>query len=105
MLLIGLAAATFRLTMLLSDESGPFDVILRLRLLLSRIPFFHDLISCFYCLSVWMSALMCCWAAALSLITWGAWPIYWMASSGLAIVMHTFVEHQYPLAEEGEIYG
>jgi len=46
--------AVWRLTHFFVAEDGPFDVIIRLRKALGS-GFFNELISCFYCLSVWIS--------------------------------------------------
>jgi len=48
------ALAVWRLTHLLSKEDGPWDVMLRLRQTMSG-GIWGNLISCFYCLSVWMA--------------------------------------------------
>jgi hypothetical protein len=46
--------AVWRLTHLLSQEDGPFDVVIRFRKLLGH-GFFGSLLDCFYCLSIWIS--------------------------------------------------
>ena len=48
------ALAVWRLTHLLSKEDGPWDAMLRLRRALSG-RFGGNLLSCFYCLSLWMA--------------------------------------------------
>ena len=48
------ALAVWRLTHLLAKEDGPWDVVRRLRRALSG-GFLGALISCFYCLSVWIA--------------------------------------------------
>jgi hypothetical protein len=49
--------AVWRLTMLLSFEAGPFDLLSRIRAGLVRIGL-QRLIRCFHCLSVWISAIV-----------------------------------------------
>src|SRR5271157_3306044 len=48
------ALAVWRLTHFFSTEDGPWDVALRLRRSLNGL-FWGKLISCFYCLSFWIS--------------------------------------------------
>ncbi len=73
-IIIGLAA--WRVAALLSYEKGPLDVFLKLRIMLgfthgsNAIPsvwpdrFLPNLVSCVWCLSVWMAAAM-----------WGMWQL------------------------------
>jgi len=49
------AIAVWRLTHLLATEDGPWDIIVRLRRALGG-GFLGSLLSCFYCLSVWIAA-------------------------------------------------
>lgn len=46
--------AVWRLTMLLCYEAGPFDLFTRIRVGLARAGL-HRLISCFHCMSFWVS--------------------------------------------------
>jgi Protein of unknown function (DUF1360) len=45
----------WRITHLLSDEDGPWDVALRLRQRVGK-GFLGGMLDCFYCLSLWTSA-------------------------------------------------
>ena len=45
----------WRITHLLSAEDGPWDVVIRLRRSAGE-GFLGDLLDCFYCLSIWISA-------------------------------------------------
>ncbi len=47
--------AVWRLTHLLSEEDGPWDVILRLRVRLGQ-GFLGQLMDCFFCTSLWVAA-------------------------------------------------
>jgi hypothetical protein len=76
------ALAVWRLTHLLAKEDGPWDMILKLR----RSPgggFFGRLLSCFYCLSVWIAipfALFLDGTAVERIVAW-------LALSGAAILL------------------
>jgi hypothetical protein len=76
------ALATWRITHLLSDEDGPGDVVVRLRLRLGS-GFWGSLMDCFYCLSLWV-------AAPLALVVTRVpveWPLIWLALSGAACLL------------------
>jgi hypothetical protein len=47
-----LVIVVWRLTHLICAEDGPFDLIIKLRKVLSN-SFFGKLMDCFYCLSIW----------------------------------------------------
>jgi len=49
----------WRLTHLLSNEDGPFDIIIRFRKLLGD-SFWGKLMDCFYCLSIWVGLISAC---------------------------------------------
>ena len=46
--------AVWRITHLLSQEDGPFDLVIKFRQQLGQ-GFLGDLLDCFYCLSIWVS--------------------------------------------------
>jgi hypothetical protein len=74
--------ATWRVTHLLVNEDGPWNVITRLRRRIGD-GFWGQLMDCFYCASMWVSA-----AAALTLAArWLEWPLYWLAISGAACLL------------------
>src|SRR5215472_14776364 len=73
------ALATWRVTHLIVYEDGPWDVIARLRRRAGS-GFFGKLMDCFYCSSLWVSAL-----AALALQPSPKdWVMLWLAISGAA---------------------
>jgi len=79
--------AVWRVTHLLSQEDGPFDLVLRLRKRLGQ-GFFGSLLDCFYCLSLWMSI-------PFSFLLCDAWIpglVIWLALSGGACVLFRVVE-------------
>jgi hypothetical protein len=72
-----LALVTWRLTSLLVDERGPFDVLTHVRRWLRRRVVVGDAFDCFFCASVWV-------AAPLALALDGPWLLHWLALSGAA---------------------
>jgi hypothetical protein len=74
--------ATWRLTHLLASEDGPGDVIASLRRMLGE-GFFGSLMDCFYCVSLWIAALVAC----LLMRKWSEWPLLWLALSGGACLL------------------
>lgn len=76
------ALAVWRLTHLLAHEDGPWDVFRRLRGATAGIPG-GRLLSCFYCLSLWL-ALPAGWFVG---GTWAERIAAWLAASGAAILL------------------
>ena len=74
--------ACWRLSEMLANEDGPFDVLARIRARLGR-GFFGRLMDCFQCVSLWTAALLACYVAGLS---WH-WPVVWLAISGAACLL------------------
>ena len=73
------ALATWRLTSLHCYEDGPLQILERLR----QVRGLHDLLSCFWCTSVWAAALF----AVLLRQPLADWPATWLGISALAIVI------------------
>jgi hypothetical protein len=74
--------SVWRLTHLLNAEDGPWALVVRLRRRAGS-GFWGDLMDCFLCLSIWVSAPL---AAALG-NSWGERLLLWPALSGGAIVL------------------
>src|SRR5688500_13648322 len=74
--------AVWRLTHLLAQEDGPWDVFRRLRSAVSRVPG-GRLLSCFYCLSLWV-AIPAGWFVGETLVEQVA---AWLAASGAAVLL------------------
>lgn len=78
--------ATWRLTHLLQAEDGPWDLLVRLRLLLrspdgdGRVGRLFD---CFYCLSLWIALPFAAWLGT----GWREILLLWPALSGGAILL------------------
>lgn len=79
----GLAAlAVWRVTHLLAEEDGPWDLIARLRGRLGA-NILGRLMDCFYCLSLWI-------ALPLAVLTSNGWfglAVHWLALSGAACLL------------------
>jgi hypothetical protein len=74
--------ATWRLTHLLAEEDGPWDVVVRLRVWLGKSTLGQAL-DCFYCLSLWI-------AAPLALVldrSLHYWFLTWLAVSGASCLL------------------
>mgnify|MGYP001208104197 CR=1 FL=1 len=79
--------AVWRLCHLLSQEDGPFDMVVRFRKLFGH-GFFGNLLDCFYCLSVWISIPFAVWLGR----EWKEWIIVWLALSGGASILFKLTE-------------
>jgi hypothetical protein len=74
--------ATWRLSHLLAEEDGPWDIIIRIRKQLGQ-GFFGTLLDCFYCLSIWIAIPFAVWMSN----EWITGIIYWLAISGGACIL------------------
>lgn len=79
--------AVWRLSYLLSQEDGPFDVVIKLRKLLGH-GFLGSLLDCFYCLSLWISIPLAAWISD----DWAEGIITWLALSGAACILFNVSE-------------
>lgn len=79
--------AIWRITHLLSQEDGPFDIVIKFRKLLGQ-GFFGNLLDCFYCLSLWIAVPF----AFLLSNEWLQGIIIWFALSGGACLLFKFSE-------------
>lgn len=79
-LLAGLAV--WRVTHLLSREDGPWNCFGRLRDVVAK-TFSATLVSCFYCLSLWIAAPLAWWLGT----NWKEQGLLWLALSASAIFL------------------
>ena len=79
--------AVWRICHLLSQEDGPFDVIIRVRKLFGQ-GFFGNLLDCFYCLSMWVSVPFAFWLGN----DWKEIVVFWLALSGGACILFKITE-------------
>jgi len=81
--------AVWRISYLLSQEDGPFDIIIRIRKQIGS-GFFGNLLDCFYCISIWVSIPF----AYLLCEGWLDGIITLFALSGAASLLFNFSEKQ-----------
>lgn len=79
--------AVWRVSHLLSQEDGPFDLVIRFRKLFGQ-GFFGNLLDCFFCLSMWVSVPFAVWLAE----SWQEGVVTWLALSGGAAVLFKLTE-------------
>jgi hypothetical protein len=85
------ALATYRLSLMLSSEEGPLALFARLR---RKVPPKSNPgrgIRCFLCWSVWISALATLYLIWLEVIPKAIAPVYWLALSGGAAIVHSLL--------------
>lgn len=82
--------ATFRLAHMLSDESGPGRIFLKVRRSASARSATKEGLSCPLCTSVWFSAITTTSLWVLDYFPAREWLLYWMAVSGGAILFNAY---------------
>jgi hypothetical protein len=85
--------AVWRLTHLLAKEDGPWRMFSRL-----RGSFLGPLLSCFYCLSVWVAAAFVWFTGGTRLER----AVTWLALSGAAILLEKATEERLEIKIESE---
>ena len=81
--------AVWKLTYLLSQEDGPFDLVMKFRKLFGQ-GFFGSLLDCFHCLSLWISIPFAYYLCE----GWKDGIITWLALSGGAGLLLNLSEKQ-----------
>ncbi len=71
--------AVWRLTHLSTEEDGPFDIFYKLRKWAGT-GFFGKLLTCFYCCSIWVAAILTLFIEG----TFWQKIVFWLAISGAA---------------------
>jgi hypothetical protein len=71
---------------LLSKENGPGDIVERLRRSRLNRGALRGVLSCEWCISIWMAALIATYMWVLHLFPGSEWILYWLALSALAII-------------------
>lgn len=74
--------ALWRITHLLSQEDGPFDIVVHFRKLIGH-GFFGTLLDCFYCLSIWLAVPFAIFISH----GWIEGIINWLALSGASCLL------------------
>jgi hypothetical protein len=81
------ALATWRVSFLLTQEDGPWDVFARLRRATANsMP--GRALECLYCTSVWVAAPIALWITPFGV----RWVVTWLAISGAACLLHRATE-------------
>lgn len=83
------ALAVWRLTHLVAEEDGPWDLIVRLRAGLGT-GMLGRLFDCFYCLSLWFALPFAVWIAS----GWLLRSVNWLALSGAACLLEKISSRQ-----------
>jgi hypothetical protein len=78
--------ATWRVTHLIVEEDGPWDIVARLRRTAGA-GVLGRLMDCFYCTSLWAAMPFAFWIAD----AWAARVVAWLAVSGGAILLQRAV--------------
>src|SRR5262249_50797143 len=89
--------AVWRVTHLLSQEDGPWDLIVRLRRALAK-GVIGKLLSCFYCLSIWIAAPFAWFLKGDYAETF----VCWLALSGAAILLQRATRESFDLKIQEE---
>jgi hypothetical protein len=76
------ALGLWRVTHLLAEEDGPWDLVSRLRGSLGS-GILGRLMDCFYCLSLWISLPLAIWLSS----GWIGLLVHWQALSGAACLL------------------
>ena len=85
------ALALWRVTHLLAEEDGPWDLVVRLRARLGA-NFVGRLMDCFFCLSLWLSLPLAIWLSN----GWIGLLLYWQALSGAACLLEKLTSGKQP---------
>src|SRR6185295_2203446 len=78
--------ATYRLSLLFSREDGPAFLFSKLRKLPSSKSSLKHGLSCEWCVSIWMGALVSMYLFWLQIVPGAEWPLYWLAMSAISII-------------------
>lgn len=84
------ALATYRLSILISKESGPGFIFRKLRRApdSKKHPSVKEGLSCPFCVSIWFSAATTGYYIWMDWITWHEAPLYWLSFSAVAVVLN-----------------
>lgn len=88
LLFLAAVLATYRLSLMVSKESGPMRIFRKLRHLPEPRSSAREGLSCPLCTSVWFSALVTGYLAWLGSFPGAEWPLWWLAFSGGAVLLH-----------------
>lgn len=86
--LIIASLATYRLSLLFSQETGPWGMFEKLRNLPPEGSYLRKGLGCVLCESVWWSGAICTLMASFGQFSFAYLFVYWMAVSGLSIIIN-----------------
>ena len=92
------ALAVWRLTHLLAEEDGPWDLIVRLRTKLGA-GTLGRLMDCFFCLSLWLSLPIAIWLSN----GWIGLLLHWQALSGAACLLEKITGRVYQFPKQDPV--
>lgn len=81
--------AVWRITHLLAEEDGPWDMVIRLRQRIHS-AWLGNVLDCFYCLSIWVAIPFATWTGK----AWMDRAILWPAISGAAILLERITRQE-----------
>lgn len=88
LLFLAAVLATYRLSLMVSKESGPMRVFRKLRNIPPPKSSAREGLSCPLCTSVWFSAAVTGYLGWLGTFPLPEWPLWWLAFSGGAVLLH-----------------
>lgn len=80
--------ATYRLSLMVSKESGPMRMFRKLRGMPDKKSSLKEGLSCPLCTSVWFAAPIAGYLLYLGLFPAPEWPLWWLSLSGGAVLLH-----------------
>lgn len=89
--LILLSLTVWRISSLVKDESGPFDIFETFRewVYSKDNRLFVGIIECFWCLSIWIAFLVSMLGIVFNIVNWNELFFYTFATSAIAIFIDT----------------
>lgn len=80
--------ASFRLALMFSKEKGPGDVFEAIRNAESLHEGIKQGLACILCESVWWAGVITVYLSLIGQVEWELAPIYWLATSAAACIVH-----------------
>lgn len=88
LLFLAAVLATYRLSLLVSKEDGPYWIFSKIRRLPPAKSSTREGLSCPLCTSVYASALVASFFVWLGYAPVHEWPLWWLSASGGAVLLH-----------------
>ncbi len=84
--------AVWRLTSLLAEEEGPWDLLIKFRFRITGKLLGLKGASCVWCMSIYISSVFAALACTFEGVPWSEFPVWWFGLSGGAIMIHTILQ-------------